>query len=211
MAGRRRVKRPASKQKKYNRSQANMLRLSTGMDISLNWIEDPAIRGKIVALRRMGFLVRKIARNSLRRRKKISPPGQPPSVHAPGNSRASLKNIWALYEPDKDAMIIGVAKVSVKTSEVTPRALEFGGPSTILSRPKREPGEPRDTARLFQRQKIWVTIKRRSFMRRAFQIAKPEFGQILAESHSWEMARTAKKAAAYYKSYERRVKRGGRA
>src|SRR5690242_12299768 len=58
------------------------------------------------ALSRIGAFVRRRARSSLRRRKRVSRPGEPPSVHSKDDT-ANLKNILFAYEPSHRRVVIG--------------------------------------------------------------------------------------------------------
>lgn len=78
-------------------------------------------RGKIKALSKAGAFVRTRARSSIRKRKRVSFPGQPPSSHT-----GLLRN-WILfgYEPRTESVVVGPAKLN-KRGQV-PSILEFGG------------------------------------------------------------------------------------
>src|SRR5438105_12168311 len=82
------------------------------------------------AMSRAGAYIRTIARSSMRRRKKSSPAGQPPSAHTdPG-----LKKIIFAYDPERKTVVIGpvgftghnVIGGGVKPG-VVPQTMEFGG------------------------------------------------------------------------------------
>ena len=55
------------------------------------------------ALSKAGAFIRRRARSSLRRRKRVSAPGQPPSVHST-DGVATLKNILFAYEPNLESV-----------------------------------------------------------------------------------------------------------
>lgn len=84
-------------------------------------------------LSKAGAWVRTAARSSLRRRKKPSSPGSPPSVHADTSARATLKKIYFAYDPINDSVVIGPEKLNqvnftiagMRTS--VPNVHEFGG------------------------------------------------------------------------------------
>lgn len=88
-------------------------------------------------LSKAGAWVRTAARSSLRRRKKPSQPGTPPSVHAESSARATLKKIYFAYDPPNDSVVIGPEKLNqvnfniagVRTS--VPNVHEFGGTIAI--------------------------------------------------------------------------------
>lgn len=72
-------------------------------------------------LSRFGAFVRKRARSSIRTRKRISEPGQPPT-----NRTGLLKrNIFFVYEPTRRSVVIG--PVLLNTSSGAPELLEHGG------------------------------------------------------------------------------------
>ena len=62
-------------------------------------------RAKRKALSKAGAFVRKRARSSLRRRKKPSAPGSPPSVHSKDN--ISLKTILFAFDPQAETTVVG--------------------------------------------------------------------------------------------------------
>lgn len=72
-------------------------------------------------LSRFGAFVRKRARSSIRTRKSISNPGQPPT-----NRTGLLKrNIFFVYEPSRRSVVIG--PVLLNSSSGAPELLEHGG------------------------------------------------------------------------------------
>jgi hypothetical protein len=74
-------------------------------------------------LSRFGAFVRRAARSSIRKRKRVSEPGNPPSSHT-GLLR---RFIWFAYEPDKRSVIIGPARLTGDAMGEAPEALEYGG------------------------------------------------------------------------------------
>jgi hypothetical protein len=82
------------------------------------------------ALSRFGAFVRQRARSSMRKRKRPSAPGQPPSVHAGGIKRF----LFFSWDPIARSVVIGPIKLNMLTmvgggyqSGVAPGVLEFGG------------------------------------------------------------------------------------
>lgn len=73
--------------------------------------------GKInaAALSKAGAFVRRRARSSLRRRKKPSAPGSPPSVHSTDNV-ATLKNILFAYDRQRQSVVIGPVRLNVHSA-----------------------------------------------------------------------------------------------
>lgn len=84
---------------------------------------------KLKALRSAGALSRKVARNSLRRRKRRSLPGETPSVHTKSRF-ASLKNILFGLDPTREETIVGPVKIpgggDPGQTTPTPGVLEYG-------------------------------------------------------------------------------------
>ena len=79
-------------------------------------------------LSRFGAFVRQSARQSIRKRKKSSRPGQPPSSHT-----GILKQfIFFGYDAYRRSVVIGPVVTSRKSSGV-PEVLEYGGKVTITS------------------------------------------------------------------------------
>jgi hypothetical protein len=83
-------------------------------------------------LSRFGAHVRQSAKTSIRKRKKTSEPGRPPSSHT-GLLR---RFIFFGYDPDRQAVVIGPVRLAHKTGEALP-ALEHGGRSAITTRSRR--------------------------------------------------------------------------
>ena len=84
------------------------------------------------ALSKAGAFIRRRARSSLRRRKKPSPPRQPPSVHT-SDRVASLKNILFAYDSHSESLVVGPVKLNQKTllgpqlgGATVPQVHEFG-------------------------------------------------------------------------------------
>lgn len=74
-------------------------------------------------LSRFGSFVRQAARRSIRKRKKASEPGRPPSSHA-GHLR---RFIFFGYEPEKRNVVIGPSALSGPGMGEAPEVLEYGG------------------------------------------------------------------------------------
>jgi hypothetical protein len=83
--------------------------------------------GRKRALSKIGAYVRQRARTSIRRRKKSSPPGQPPSAHS-----GEIKLIFFGYDDRSGSVVVGFVRARSKTSGsgVVPRLLEGGGDVT---------------------------------------------------------------------------------
>lgn len=89
---------------------------------------------------RAGAFLRKRARSSLRRRKRTSAPGHPPSVHST-DPFATLKNILFFYEPAKRTLVVGPVRLNqtdflngIRQQGTVPQLHEFGGVAGIVER-----------------------------------------------------------------------------
>jgi hypothetical protein len=79
-------------------------------------------------LSKAGAFIRTAAKSSIRKRKAISAPGQPPSSHA-----GLLKRfIFFGYDADRKTVVVGPMRLNQKIG-AAPEALEHGGPSTVVS------------------------------------------------------------------------------
>jgi len=74
-------------------------------------------------LSKFGAFVRRTARSSIRKRKRASQPGSPPSSHT-GLLR---RFIWFGYDPQKASVVIGPARLSRGGRGDAPALLEYGG------------------------------------------------------------------------------------
>lgn len=88
-------------------------------------------------LSRVGSFVQRRARSSLRRRKRPSVAGQPPSVHSKSEV-ATLKAIWFAFDPQHESVVIGPLRLNMHSavwgeggrtlaSGAVPGTLEHGG------------------------------------------------------------------------------------
>lgn len=107
-------------------------------------------------LSRFGAFVRRSARSSIRRRKKVSEPGKPPSSHT-GLLR---RHILFVYLADRGSVVIGPIQLNRGTD--APELLEHGG--TVVRRTRR--GSTKRRRRLRYRP--------RPFMGPAFEREKPK-------------------------------------
>ena len=78
-------------------------------------------------LGKFGAFVRRAARSSIRRRKRTSAPGEPPSSHT-GLLR---KFIFFGYDAERRSVVIGPQRLNQKVGDA-PHALEHGGISTVV-------------------------------------------------------------------------------
>jgi hypothetical protein len=86
-------------------------------------------------LSKAGSFIQRSARSSLRRRKKASAPGEPPSVHT-RDRVATLKNIWFVFDPINKSVVVGPMKLNtsalVGSDQPTVPALhEYGGSAVV--------------------------------------------------------------------------------
>jgi len=120
-------------------------------------------------LSRFGAYVRRSAKSSIRKRKRVSAPGQPPSSH----TGLLKKFIFFAYDPDEKNVVIGPVRLSRKPGQA-PEALEHGGQTTISRR------------RWRRGRRVTVTqktrIAARPFMGPAFEREKPKLPAMWADS-----------------------------
>ena len=108
-------------------------------------------RAKRRRLSRAGAFIRQRARTSIRKRKRQSRPGQPPSSHT------GLLRRFILFGYDRRSDSVVVGPVGFRRSRA-PNVLEFGGRTTVESRRRGE-----------RRQKRTVRIAARPYMRPALE------------------------------------------
>ncbi len=103
-------------------------------------------------LSRFGAFVRRTAKQSIRKRKKSSTPGTPPSSHT-----GLLKRfIFFGYDRQKDSVVIGPTRLTENNRGEAPSILEYGGRTTVEGNKK----------------KTRVRISARPFMGPAFEKEK---------------------------------------
>jgi len=116
-------------------------------------------------LSRFGAFVRTGARHSIRKRKRASAPGEPPSSHT-----GLLRNfIFFGYDRDRRSVVIGPQRLNQKIGDA-PQALEYGGPSTVVEGLRG------------RRRKRRINIAARPFMGPAFEREKPKLPAMWANS-----------------------------
>ncbi len=124
-------------------------------------------RTKKRVLSRFGGYVRTTARQSIRKRKRVSRPGEPPS-----SRKGQLKRfLFYGYEPGRDSVVIGPAKLSRSRFSI-PEILEYGGVSTIRVRSNRHRRGRR------RRTRKQVAYAARPFMQPAFEKEQQKLPQI---------------------------------
>ena len=106
-------------------------------EITKLFFDKKAVRDKVDAgtrrvLSKFGAFVRRTARSSIRKRKKPSSPGSPPSSHI----GLLKKFIFFGYEPVKRSVVIGPVRLSQKGRGEAPHLLEYGGATKVVHRGK---------------------------------------------------------------------------
>lgn len=137
-------------------------------------IENPVEKARVDYLRRAAGQVRLRMRRSMRRRKKVSAPGRPPSIHSP--SSQSLRLIQFALDRESGGAIVGPVKFNAKTGRQTPNRLEFGGRSRIVDR----------------RRQRTVRIRRRPFAGPALAATESALGDLWGASLERQFARGRK-------------------
>ena len=145
-----------------------MLRMKT-VSLDMFFDTDRVKRAADTATRKVlskaGAFVRTAARSSIRTRKAISSPGQPPSSHT-----GLLKRfIFFGYDADRKTVVVGPMRLNQKVG-AAPEALEHGGPSTVVS------------GRRNRRRKRRIRIQARPFMGPAMAKEAPKFPGLWSNS-----------------------------
>jgi len=128
------------------------------MKVKQLFFDSPKVLGAVdkgtrKVLSRFGAFVRRTARGSIRKRKKTSAPGQPPTSHT-----GFLKRfIFFSFDPNRKSVIIGPMRLNQKTTDA-PHTLEYGGTATL--------------------DKKKVNIRPRPYMGPAFNKEKPKLPQL---------------------------------
>ena len=124
-------------------------------------------------LSRAGSFVRRSARSSLRRRKRASAPGEPPSVHSQDRV-ATLKNIWFVFDAQSRSVVVGPLKLGGSTlagsnRPTVPALHELGGVAVVGKRGRRSRAKR-------------ATYPPRPFMGPAMEREMPKFAGLWANS-----------------------------
>ena len=133
---------------------------------------DAVGRASAQNLSKAGSFIRRAARSSLRRRRKTSPAGEPPSVHTK-DPVATLKNIWFVFDPAQQSVVVGPLKLDGSKLEgsnrpTVPALHELGGTAVILDRRRKR--------------KQRAKYARRPFMGPAMERELPKFSGLWANS-----------------------------
>lgn len=137
------------------------------------------------ALGRVGAFIRRRARSSMRRRKKVSTPGSPPSAHST-DKVATLKNIQFFFDQRKQSLVVGPVKLNQANDLVggagrvtIPQLMEHGGRVSILE--KSYDGTRWRRADRRRRTRAWEVTRRRI----ATYQPRPFMGPaLIAETHN---------------------------
>ena len=150
-------------------------------------VADALTRAERKNLSKIGAFIRKGARSSLRRRKKVSAPGQPPSVHTT-DSVATLKNIQFHYDPQRHSVVVGPIGLNQRGGAV-PGILEHGGEAHLTEVRMGRDWLPTGAraAKMFRRRgqpvrRRRIKIAARPFMRPAALKELPKFPAFWANS-----------------------------
>ncbi|RLF32862.1 MAG: hypothetical protein DRN08_06135 [Thermoplasmata archaeon] len=140
------------------------------MDVKAFFFDRKAVRSAVDrtarrVLSRFGAFVRRAARSSIRKRKRTSAPGEPPSSHT-GLLR---RFIFFGYDAGKRSVVIGPARLNQKIGDA-PAALEHGGTSTVIEGMRG------------RRRKRRVRIKARPYMGPAFEQERPKLTAMWRDS-----------------------------
>jgi len=108
-----------------------MLRIKTvslDMFFDTDRVKRAADTATRTVLSKAGAFIRTAAKSSIRKRKAISAPGQPPSSHT-----GLLKRfIFFGYDANRKTVVVGPMRLNQKIG-AAPEALEHGGQSTVVS------------------------------------------------------------------------------
>jgi hypothetical protein len=110
-------------------------------------VTSAADRGTRKVLSKFGAFVRQTARTSIRKRKAVSEPGQPPSSH----TGLLKRNIFFVFSPETRSVVIGPILLNQRTD--APRLLEHG--DTVVRRRRNR--------------RVRMTYEARPFMGPAFE------------------------------------------
>ena len=133
-----------------------------GMDVKTVFFDRKAVRSAVDrtarrVLSRFGAFVRRAAKSAIRKRKRASAPGEPPSSHT-GLLR---RFIFFGYDRQRRSVVIGPARLNQKVGDA-PHALEHGGMSTVVEGLRG------------RRRRRRVRIKARPYMGPAFEQERPK-------------------------------------
>ena len=158
--------------------------VSIGFEIKKLFFDRKAVTSRVdkrkrQVLSKFGAYVRRTSRRSIRKRKKASRPGSPPSSHI----GLLKKFIYFGYDPNRDSVVIGPVRLTHKGRGQAPANLEYGGTITLPTREVEVKGKAgRDDHGRFTKsikQKNTIKggkhrIRPRPFMQPAFEKEQPK-------------------------------------
>jgi len=150
-----------------------MKTVSPAMFFDTGRVNRPAGKAARRNLSKAGAFVRTAARSSIRKRKAISAPGQPPSSHT-GLLR---KFIFFGYDAARKSVVVGPMRLNQKVG-AAPEALEHGGRSTVVSGRRGKSRSARTRGGVRER----IRIAARPFMGPAMQKEATKFAGLWASS-----------------------------
>jgi len=144
------------------------------------------------AMSKAGAFVRTRAKQSIRRSKKSSSPGQQPRAHS--KTSPNLKTILFAYEPTRKTVVVGPVRLnqrefSARGAATVPARLEMGGSATLFQERFRNGDGTwfrRDRRRAADARKEYRTIQtryaKRPFMAPALAAEAPKFPDLFANA-----------------------------
>ena len=113
-----------------------------GFDVKRMFFDTKTVRSKTDkatrrVLSKFGAFVRQTAKRSIRKRKKTSEPGKPPSSH----TGLLKKFIYFGFDVVRRSVVIGPVRLTQKGRGEAPSVLEYGG--IVTMRPRRRAGKKR--------------------------------------------------------------------
>ena len=146
--------------------------MQIGMQVKSMFFDRKAVMKRVNratrrVLSRFGAFVRTAAKSSIRRRKKSSEPGRPPSSHSGDLKRL----IYFGYDPKRETVVIGPLRLNQKIGNA-PEALEHGGVSVVAEGSRRRR----------KRRRRKVMVQARPFMGPAMERETPKLPRMWADS-----------------------------
>jgi len=125
-------------------------------------------------LSRAGAYVRRTMKTSIRKRKRTSKPGEPPSSHA-----GQLRDfIYFSFDPQSESVVIGPERLNAKIGS-TPEVLEYGGDNVVATY-RRSGYKKGDNSRIVSKRTIHV--KARPFAQPALEKELPKLPEMWRNS-----------------------------
>jgi hypothetical protein len=129
-------------------------------------------RKSAAALARGGGLVRRIAQNSMRSRRKASMPGTPPSRHRPRGQ--GFTHILFVFDPKSKSVVVGpvlYSSLAYADGTTAPQVNEFGGRVRVRNKRTQSKKQPSIQD---------ANFPSRRFMGPALEVAKPKLPELWA-------------------------------